>query len=152
MTDHARFSYPHRVTYAECTLGNHIYYGRYLEILEAARGEFFRQLGTPFLALQKGDTLFPVIECRLSYRAAAAYDDLLTVELWITLARGVRLRFAYRLLNESRAVVLEAETGHACTNLHNKPKRLPAELCAALEPYINDIGPTFPTPRTTLPS
>ena len=41
------FRYIRRVTYAECTLGNHIYHARYLDLLEAARGEFFRQLGLP---------------------------------------------------------------------------------------------------------
>src|SRR5512140_2334132 len=109
MTEHACFRHTHRVTYAECTLGNHIYYGRYLEILETARGELFRHLGTPFLAFQAADTLFPVIECRLRYKSAAAYDDLLTIELWVTLARGVRLNLAYHLLNQSGALVLEAE-------------------------------------------
>ena len=49
----AIFSHAHRVTYAECTSGNHIYYGRYLELMEAARGEFFRHLGKPFLVLKR---------------------------------------------------------------------------------------------------
>ena len=39
------FRYPHRVTYAECTVGDHIYHSRYLDLLEAARGEFMRSLG-----------------------------------------------------------------------------------------------------------
>ncbi len=136
MTEHVPFQYRHRVSYADCTLGNHIYYGRYLEILEVARGEFFRHLGTSLVSLQQADTLFPVVECRLRYKAAAAYDELLTIELWIALARGVRLNFGYRLLNQAGALVLEAETLHACTNLHNKPKRLPATLEEALQHYL----------------
>jgi hypothetical protein len=31
------FRHTHRVTYAECTVGNHIYYARYLDLLEAAK-------------------------------------------------------------------------------------------------------------------
>lgn len=42
------FRYRHRVTYADCTVGNHIYYGRYLDLLEAARGEWFRSMGKSF--------------------------------------------------------------------------------------------------------
>ena len=53
------FQHQHRVTYADCTLGNHVYYGRYLEILEAARGEFFRQLGATFLNGRSGASCFP---------------------------------------------------------------------------------------------
>lgn len=72
------FSYIHRVTYAECTLGNDIYYARYLDMLEAARGEFFRQSGLPLLQLQEQDTAFPVVECRLRYKSPARYGDVLT--------------------------------------------------------------------------
>ena len=31
------FLHRHRVTYAECTVGNHVYYSRYLDLLESAR-------------------------------------------------------------------------------------------------------------------
>jgi len=124
------------VTYADCTPGNHVYYGRYLDLLEAARGEFFRHLGTPFLQWQEQGFIFPVIECRLRYRAPARYDDLLTIELWPAAAEGVRLNFAYRILGQSGAVVLEAETRHACTGMNEKPRRLPGELSGALQPYL----------------
>ena len=30
------FQHQHRVSYADCTLGNHVYYGRYLDLLEEA--------------------------------------------------------------------------------------------------------------------
>ena len=45
------FKHQHRIIYAECTVGNHVYYARYLDMLEEARGEFFRQAGWPLLAL-----------------------------------------------------------------------------------------------------
>ena len=78
------FEWRHRVTYAECTLGNHVYYARYLDFLEAARGELFRKVGQPFLVLQGEEVLFPVIEARIRYRKAARYDDVLTIELEVT--------------------------------------------------------------------
>jgi acyl-CoA thioester hydrolase len=65
------YRHTHRVTYAECTVGNHVYYARYLDLLETARGEFFRHLSTPLLELQNQDLIFPVIECRLRYKAPA---------------------------------------------------------------------------------
>jgi len=124
------------VTYADCTPGNHIYYGRYLDLMEAARGEFFRHLGTPFLQWQERGFIFPVIECHLRYRAPARYDDLITIELWPTIAEGVRLNFAYRIVGPSGAPVLEGETRHACTGMNEKPRRLPEELTGALQPYL----------------
>src|SRR5277367_6561939 len=78
------YKHQHRVIYGECTVGNHVYYSRYLEMLEGARGEFFRHLGCPFLSLQEAGTAFPVIGLQISYKGAARYDDLLTIELCVT--------------------------------------------------------------------
>jgi acyl-CoA thioester hydrolase len=129
------FQYSHRVSYSECTLGNHVYYSRYLDILEIARGEFFRQLGTTFLQWQQQDTIFPVVECQLRYKAPARYEDLLTIETWLSSMEGIRLNFAYRIFNEKN-LLLEAETFHVCTGLDEKPKKLPGELQSLLKPYL----------------
>jgi acyl-CoA thioester hydrolase len=130
------FHYSHRVSYSECTVGNHVYYSRYLHILESARGEFFRQLGTTFLKWQQQDLIFPVVECRLRYKSPARYDDLLTLETWLTSLERVRLNFAYRILKE-QTLILEGETFHVSTGLDEKPKRLPEELCSLLQPYLH---------------
>ena len=132
---HLVFNHSHRVAYSECTVGNHIYYSRYLDILEAARGEFFRQLGPTFLKWQEQDVIFPVVEARLRYKAPARYDDLLTIETWLTALERIRLNFAYRILKE-QTLLVEAETLHVCTGLDEKPKRLPNDLCSLLSPYL----------------
>ena len=129
------FRHPHRVSYAECTVGNHIYHSRYLDLLEAARGEFLRSLGTTVLALQERDCIFPVIEARLRYKAPARYDDLLTIEVWVTAVEKIRLNFGHRILNQDGKLILEAETFHVCTSIAEKPKRLPEELAAKLAVY-----------------
>ena len=134
------FQYSHRVTYAECTVGNHIYYARYLDLLEAARGEFFRHLGATFLDWQERGAIFPVVECRLRYKSPARYDDVLTIEVWVTVAEKVRLNFAYRILNQTGVLILEAETLHVCTGLDEKLKRLPEELRTSLAISPDTIG------------
>jgi acyl-CoA thioester hydrolase len=130
------FRHAHRVTYSEVVVGNHIYYSRYLDLLEAARGEFFRSLGTTFLQWQERGVIFPVVECRLSYKSPARYDDVLTVELWLTLAAKVRINFAYRIINETGQSILEAETHHVCASMDEKPKRLPEELAKLLARFV----------------
>ena len=130
------FRYAHRVTYAECTVADHIYHSRYLDLLEAARGEFMRSLGQPVLELQDADYIFPVIEARVRYKAPARYDDLLAIEVWVTLVERVRLNFGHRILNQDGKLILEAETFHACTSRAEKPKRMPEELVAKLKPYL----------------
>lgn len=130
------YRHEHRVTYAECTLGNHIYYARYLDLLEAARGEFFRALGVPLLSLQEQDTAFPVVECQLKYKSPARYDDVLGIELWLEEMDRIRLRFGCRIVNQSGRLILEGSTSHVCTTTTGKPKRLPPELTIALRPYL----------------
>jgi acyl-CoA thioester hydrolase len=134
------FRHCHRVGYAECTLGNHIYYARYLDLLERARGELFRHLGSTFLHWQEQDTIFPVIEARLKYKGAARYDDLLVIEVWLTELGRIRLRFAYRILDEANRILIEAETSHVCAGMNDKPKRVPEELSKLLEPYLEEAG------------
>ena len=130
------FQHTHRVTYAECTLGNHVYYSRYLDLLEAARGEFFRQLSSPFLKWQEQGIIFPVIECRVRYKSPARYDDILTIELEPANIDRVRLNFNYRIRNQSGALILEAETFHVCTGLDEKLRRIPEELAGLLGKFL----------------
>ncbi len=130
------FTCLHRVTYGECTVGDHVYYGRYLEWLEAARGELFRHIGRPFLDWQNQDVIFPVTECRLRYKSPARYDDEIRLEIWPTRLKGVRMHFEYRATKTSDILVLEAQTQHACTTVEGKPRRLPETLIAALDPLL----------------
>ncbi len=135
------FRHTHRVTYAECTVGNHIYHSRYLDLLEAARGEFLRSLGPTVLELQERDCIFPVIEARLRYKFPARYDDLLTIEVWMMAVEKIRVNFAHRIVNQNGKLILEAETFHVCTGLDEKPKRLPEELSEKLKPYLTTNQP-----------
>jgi len=145
------FRHLYRVVYADCTLGNHIYYARYLDLVEAARGEFFRYLGISLLQLHEHDTLFPVVECHLRYKSPARYDDVLTIELWTTLVQGARVNFGFRILKDERILIVEGETFHVCTGVNEKPKRLPEELAAKLRvhnPESPDLGEGTPERKT----
>jgi acyl-CoA thioester hydrolase len=135
------FVHTHRVSYADCTVGNHVYYSRYLEILESARGEFFRHLDASFAALQEQGSIFPVTRVELRYRAAARYDDLLAVELQVERAERVRLDFVYRIVAPRNRLLVEARSEHVCTDVADKAKRLPVGLLSALEPYRLGLGP-----------
>ena len=130
------FQYQHRVVYAECTVGNHVYYARYLDMLEEARGELFRQAGWPLLALQESGTAFPVIGVEIAYKGPARYDDLLDIQLWLADMRGIRLNFGFRILHANGATLAEGETHHVCAGLDEKPKRLPTGLSEALAPFL----------------
>ena len=113
-----------------------MYYGRYLDFLEEARGEFFRSLGTTFLQWQEQGAIFPVIEVQLKYRGPARYDDVLEIEVWLSELRGVKVVFAYRVLNAAGKVLLEGTTIHACTSMEERPMRIPEALVEKLEAFV----------------
>lgn len=120
-----------RIAYREVTVGNHIYYARYLDLLEVARNEAFRDLGHSLFLLQEKGIIFPVVECSLRYHAAARYDDLLKIETRVVELGRVQFVLDYRVLREE-TLLLTASTRHACTNLKEKPMRMPPDLFEAL--------------------
>lgn len=129
------FLYPHRVTYAECTVGDHVYYARYLDLFEAARGALFAAVGQPFRRMQDEGVIFPVVEAVVRYRSPARYDEVLGIGVTVTEARRFRLSFAYRVTGPDGGVRVEGETRHVCTDLSDRPIRLPAPLVDALTPH-----------------
>lgn len=137
---HEIFQCTHRVCYAECTVGNHVYHSRFLDILERARGEFFRSLDCGLRQLQEEDVIFPVSECAMKFRAMARYDDVLTIELWLTDLRRVRFSCAGRIKDASGTVLFTAVTQLGCTTLEGRPRRMPAQLADALQKYVAPLN------------
>lgn len=123
------------MSYTHCTVGNHVYYARYLDMMEVARGEFFRAIGHPMQRLQDENFVFPVIECSMRYRGAARYDDELVIELWVKDLDRLRIRIGHAI-RRNETLLVEGESLHVCTNVQDKPTRIPASLAEALGPYI----------------
>lgn len=136
------FVHQHRVVYADCTVGDHVYYARYLDILEAARGELLRAVGLPLKAALDQGFIFPVIEVGLQYKSLARYDDLLTIHVWLSEIGRLRLVFQYRILNPDGKLILEGHTQHISAGPDERPKRLPAERVQLFEPFLIPNTPT----------
>lgn len=132
------FRHHQRVIYAQCTIGNHVYHSRYLDLLEAARGEFMRAMGYPVLRLQEEDYIFPVVSLRMKFIAPARYDDELVIEVWLKELSRLRLTIAHRVLLKTGKLLVEADTDHVCTSIHEKPKRMPQELVDRCKSFLAD--------------
>ena len=135
------FIHRQRVIYAHCTIGNHVYHSRYLDILEGARGEFMRAIGYPLQRLQDEDCIFPVVSLRMKFVAPARYDDELKIQITLRDVTRLRLTVIHKIIGPSGQKLLEAETDHVSTSIHEKPKRMPQELLSACEPYLIDPTP-----------
>src|SRR6476646_8670260 len=91
------FIYRQRVIYAQCTIGNHVYHSRYLDMMEAARGEFMRAIGYPLQRLQDEDCIFPVISLRMKFIAPARYDDELEIQITLKNVSRLRLTVSHKI-------------------------------------------------------
>jgi acyl-CoA thioester hydrolase len=131
------FEHHLRVAASDCTVGNHVYYSRYLDWLEVARNELMRAIGHPFPALMESGIMLPAIKAQLQYRGAARFDDRVVVRLWIAEISRIKITFAADIVNAGTGKVLvSATTVHACTDLTDKPHRLPLDLQHALQSRV----------------
>jgi len=130
----------HLVSYAECTVGNHVYYSRYLDFLEAARGELFRAVGWPLNRLCQEGFLFPVTEITMRYKRPARYDDRLRILTRIIRLTLIRVEFSYQILrNPGSELLVEATTVHVCVSTGDQPKKMPQETFNALRQYSSIV-------------
>jgi acyl-CoA thioester hydrolase len=131
------FEHHLRVAASDCTVGNHVYYSRYLDWLEAARNELMRAVGHPFPALMENGVLLPALEARLQYRGAARFDDRVIVRLWIQEVSRIKITFAADIVNaDTGKTLVSAVTVHVCTDPAGKPHRLPPTLLQTLESRV----------------
>ena len=127
-----------RVPYSDMTAGSHVYYSRYLEWLEAARTEAFRDMGTTFLDYQdEQELMFPVVEVLVKYNKPARYDDVLDIRSWFAEVGKVRFIWEYEIARED-AILADARTLHICASLDEKPRRVPAELVTAMKKHVRE--------------
>ena len=127
------FEHHLRVPASDCTVGNHVYYARYLDWLEAARNELFRAIGQPLSKLVADGIMLPALDVRLTYCGAARFDDRVVVRLWIQEVSRIKVTFGGEIVNaDTGKALVHATTVHVCTSLADKPKRMPPGLTQSL--------------------
>ena len=126
-----------RVRYGETDQMGFVYYGNYAEYLEVARVEALRSLGFPYKRLEEEGVMLPVHDLHVTYHRPAGYDDILTVRARITSMPGVRIVFAYEVLNEENVLLTEASTTLVFVDRATKrPRRAPQALLDRLGSYF----------------
>ncbi len=138
------FKHQIRIAYRDVTVGNHVYYARYLDLLEIVRNEFFRTLGHPLLQLQEQGIIFPVVECSLRCHAAARYDDLLDIETSVTNLGRVQFTLGYEV-KRGDVLLVTASTRHAATTMEERPTKMPTGLFEALKKETEGHAPSCPS-------
>ncbi len=123
-----------RVIYGDTDQMGVVYYANYFRYFELARGEYLRQKGGSYGALERDTGLvLPVVEASCEYKAPARYEDVLVIRLEVAELRRASLAFRYEIRREGDGVLLcTGRTLHACVRPDGRPTRLPEALAALL--------------------
>lgn len=125
--DFNEFSF--RVRYSETDQMGVVYHGNYAQYLEMGRVEWLRSLGISYKSMEENGIMLPVISLRMDFKKSATYDDLLFVDTRLKKTPSVRIEFDYKIYNEAREILVEANTVLVFIDMKSKrPIRCPEFL------------------------
>ena len=116
-----------RVRYAETDQMGVVYHANYLVWFEVGRVEFIRQLGMDYRSMEREDGIgIAVVDVSARYKSPARYDDELAIETRLLAARGVVVKFGYRIVRVADQTLLcEGETVHVVVGKDMQKRTLP---------------------------
>ncbi len=127
-----KFSTEVRVRFAETDAQGVAHHAVYLVWFETARIEYLRRFRGGYAGLREGGVDALTLETYVRYRAAARFDDRLTIHARCGDLRGARFRFEYEVERDGERVA-EGWSTHACVSVgDHRPTRLPAWLAEAI--------------------
>ena len=98
----------YRVLYADTDQMGVVYYGNYGRLYEIGRAEMVRELGLPYLELEKRGIGMPVYSVEARYKGALKYDELVTIETTLEKMPAARIEFRHRIFDGSGELAHEA--------------------------------------------
>ena len=132
--------YIHRVHYYETDKMGIVHHSNYIRWMEEARVAYLDQIGAGFAEMEARGILSPVIGVEGRYRHPCRFDDRVRITVSITEFRGIRLRVAYEMFNEtSGELVFTGTSDHCFTDAEGKLialKKTHPDLDAALRAAV----------------
>jgi acyl-CoA thioester hydrolase len=126
-----------RVRYAETDQMGVVYHSNYLIWFEVGRVEFIRQLGLNYKQMEEEGCGIAVVDVHVRYKAPARYDDELMIETRLLAARGVVVKFGYRVLRITDGLLLcEGETMHVVVGVDMKKRSLPPKYAERFAAHL----------------
>jgi len=124
----------YRVTYADTDMMGVVYYGNYGRLFEMGRTEMIREMGLPYIELEKEGVMMPVYSLESKYRNVIRYDELITIETTVEKLPGARMEFIHRIFNEDGRLAHEAKVVLVFLDMKtNRPVRAPERLIQLLK-------------------
>lgn len=113
-----------------------VYYGRYFEYFEVGRTELLREIGLRYLDLENEGIALPVTEAHCRYKAAARYDQVITVRSTLSELPTTAVRINYDIYDEHGKKLVEGYSVHMFVRKTGQIMRPPASFVSKLKPYF----------------
>ncbi|MBE9517373.1 MAG: acyl-CoA thioesterase [Bacteroidetes bacterium] len=128
----------YRILYADTDMMGVVYYGNYGRLFEMGRTEMIRELGLPYIELEKKGIVMPVFSVESKYRNVLKYDELITIETTVKEVPAVRMEFFHTIYNEDGKLAHEAKVVLVFMDMKTgRPVRAPEALTNLLENYTD---------------
>jgi acyl-CoA thioester hydrolase len=126
----------YRVLYADIDMMGCVYYGNYPRLFEMGRTTMIREMGLPYIELEKEGVSMPVYSVESKYRNVLKYDELITIETTVKELPAARMEFFHRIYNEDGGLAHEAKVVLVFKDKETgRTVRAPEKLVNLLENY-----------------
>lgn len=98
----------YRVIYGDTDQMGVVYYGNYGRFFEIGRTEMIREMGFPYIEIEKRGIVMPVYSLESRYRKVITYDELITIETTVKEMPTARMKFYHRIFKEDGSLAHEA--------------------------------------------
>jgi acyl-CoA thioester hydrolase len=123
----------YRVLYADTDMMGVVYYGNYGRLFEMGRTEMIRDMGLPYIELEKEGIVMPVYSVESKYKNVIRYDELITIETTVKTMPLAKMEFFHRIFNEDGGLAHEARVILVFLDRKsNRPVRAPHKLVELL--------------------
>lgn len=119
-----RHTYQYQIIFGDTDQMGVVYYANYLRFFEGARASYWRALGKSYKDLEDAQVAMPVVEAHCNYKRPSHYEDVISVETWVSDVRGASLRFFYEV-KRGDTLLAEGYTRHAVIGPNGRPRALP---------------------------
>ena len=113
-----------RVRYQETDGQRRVHHANYLTWFEIGRTEFLRSRGYTYRAFEEAGLFMVVSDATVKYRAAAEYDDLLTVRTRVEKVGSAHIKHAYEVIR-GMDILATGTTTVVCVDPEGRIRRLP---------------------------
>ena len=132
------FSIQEYVRWSDVDAAGVICYGAYVRFIEIAETELFRAAGIPYgKVFERFDCWLPRVRYNSEFRRPAVLDERLTVRARVKRIGTSSIALDFLFDNDRDERVADCEIVLVCVDRSTfKSKPLPAEVRAALEPFL----------------